>query len=160
MLPLKKLKDVVNVGIHIDDAITSSDQAIIKDWNKYLRFYLFNEAGLVTSPLKNSTEGKANVEFCGFEIQKESKEKDVMTLTMRDSTRHKLEVVVADFRKHRKFVDFSRLEGYMTWYSGIHPWFKGSRKAINVAKIKLMLSITIVKDHMIKNKETAMNRQK
>lgn len=58
----------MGVGVHVDDVITSSTNKHIEQWNKFLLFYLYTEAQLVSSPLKNSTGASKEVEFNGFNI--------------------------------------------------------------------------------------------
>jgi hypothetical protein len=110
-LQLKKLTDMVGVGIHVDDIITTAGRENIEGWNRFLLFYLFQEAGLVSSPLKNSTGATTQVDFNGFlvgrnKIKEERDQRQVhegrfvkerLAIELRDSTRHKLRQLIDRF---------------------------------------------------------------
>lgn len=62
---------MVGIGMHVDDVITMASAELIEDWNKFLLYYIFKEAGIISSPLKNSTGATTEVEFNGFMIGKQ-----------------------------------------------------------------------------------------
>ena len=142
----RRLTELVGVGVHVDDVITFSTSRFIEHWTKFLLFYLFTEAELVSSPLKNSTKASKEVEFNGFNIAKKRRveqdrvgyegddfrSNERLVLEMRDSTRHKLKVLLERYIERRKWKDMKRLEGYMSWFGGVHEWYKGTAQSVGL----------------------------
>ena len=152
---MKKLTDMVGIGIHVDDIITTAGRENIEGWNRFLLFYLFQEAGLVSSPLKNSTGATTQVDFNGFlvgrnKIKEEQDQvqvhegrfgKERLVIELRDSTRHKLRMLIDKFRKERSWEQIKRLQGYMSWFSGMNSWYSGTATAVTVMKTVLVYEV-------------------
>jgi len=110
-----RLKTVVGVGLQVDDVLVEAHKKVLGKWMRYLLWYLFTQAELVTNMRKNQLMVKDAVEFNGFvfdkvaasnkEIFNEADQKggyvQLLKVQMRDRTRRKLEAYADEWREGR-----------------------------------------------------------
>jgi hypothetical protein len=110
----QRLTDVAMVAMQVDDLLLASSREIFAQYMRFVLFYMYAQADLVTSVKKNDLRGNADVEFNGFVIAEatglesllseergERKQDKGLSIQVRESTARKLKDVWNRWERHK-----------------------------------------------------------